>query len=819
MNFIHTTFDVSWLTIVGWTLLHSVWQIATATVVFALLRWSLQSGPKAQRARQTYWLGCLTLASMAMLPILTFAYLSTSQTEPEIDEAPVSFAHLVEDLIVGSGESNFVALPLPADASVNQAPAPAFLELSSTAQADRQSSIPSLFDKTLPLLALFWPVGVALFAIRPILGLIKIHQLKAEAHRELPESLKSVAQAVVARLGLRQSIRFAVSKLVVVPTVAGYFKPVVLFPISTLTELSPQHIELVIAHELAHIRRHDYLVNLLQTILESVLFFHPCVWWVSGVVRQEREHCCDDVAIQLGSPKRYANALVSLEKSRASTSAPALSATDGNLYTRIERLIDLERRPRRRDTAWFASMVAFSIATCVLAVAQSPVHGGAPLSKTAEEEIIRQDFARTKLGKSIDLEMSKLNQVGFSGSILVAHQGKIILAKSAGFSNSKNKIANKPNSLYEIASITTSFTTTAVMMLVEEGKLDLDDSIADYLPGVPENCRQIKVRHLAQHAAGIPGNSYGITNRGLETAVRTMLGDGPKFKPGSRFEHWNQGIILLSEIVAKAAGEPYVDFVKKRIFEPCEMKGTCFTGDRKPQGYKITTGSGRLGPPRTCLEHPYGSYGLQYRGVGGIVSNVHDMWKFHSALQGNLLLKDESKAKMYDAGPIEFYALGWRVSHMPNHKTKLSNTGLVRGFTCQFHRYPESDSCIIVLSNRDSGPARTVAGVIEGILFPVASKNKLAPKEAEKYVGKYGDRAGRTIDIDLIDGRLTYTVLWQPKNPRGPVSRGYVLKDEKGNVVFRQPNDLNIIKPTFSNDGSKVVSLLYGELPFQRIGN
>jgi beta-lactamase regulating signal transducer with metallopeptidase domain len=129
------------------------------------------------------------------------------------------------------------------------------------------------------------------------------------------------------------------SSLVDAPTVIGFLKPVILLPTSALTGLSMQQLELLLAHELAHIRRHDYLVNILQSVIETLLFYHPAVWWVSHRIRVEREHCCDDVAVRVsGNAVVYAKALATLETLRHEPQL-ALAANGGQLVKRIKRVL------------------------------------------------------------------------------------------------------------------------------------------------------------------------------------------------------------------------------------------------------------------------------------------------------------------------------------------------------------------------------------------------------------------------------------------------------------------------------------------------
>ncbi len=139
----------------------------------------------------------------------------------------------------------------------------------------------------------------------------------------------------------------AQSAVVKVPAVIGYFRPVVLIPLSVASGFPPEQLEALLAHELAHIRRHDYLVNLLQTAVETLCFYHPAVWWISSQIRCEREDCCDDVALSVcRNQTEYARGLVALEELRGRVPATALAAVGGSLLSRIRRIAGVEDEPR-----------------------------------------------------------------------------------------------------------------------------------------------------------------------------------------------------------------------------------------------------------------------------------------------------------------------------------------------------------------------------------------------------------------------------------------------------------------------------------------
>jgi beta-lactamase regulating signal transducer with metallopeptidase domain len=167
------------------------------------------------------------------------------------------------------------------------------------------------------------------------------------------------------RLGLPAAAHVVESALVEVPTVVGWLRPAILLPMAAMAALSPAQIEAVLAHELAHIRRHDYAVNLLQTIAETVLFYHPAVWWLSARVRTEREHCCDEVAVRIsGDAVAYARALAELEAWRTSSPALALAATGGSLLERVRRILRVPVTDEPRSPGWAVTLALTIVFHC-----------------------------------------------------------------------------------------------------------------------------------------------------------------------------------------------------------------------------------------------------------------------------------------------------------------------------------------------------------------------------------------------------------------------------------------------------------------------
>jgi GWxTD domain-containing protein len=228
--------------------------------------------------------------------------------------------------------------------------------------------IVELFDSSLPWLLTAWLAGTTLLMGRLNIGLIVAWRMKSASTVAAPIELRAVLNDLSSRMGIVRRVGLLNSALVHAPTVIGWLRPAVLIPVGCLAGLSPIQIEAIFAHELAHIRRHDYLVSVFQSLVEAVLFYHPAVWWVSQQMRKEREDCCDDLAVSIsGDCLAYARALSFLEERRSSHPAVALGANGGVLAMRIRRLLGYKDAPAY---SWLAAgtqlaVVVVAVALCV----------------------------------------------------------------------------------------------------------------------------------------------------------------------------------------------------------------------------------------------------------------------------------------------------------------------------------------------------------------------------------------------------------------------------------------------------------------------
>ena len=209
-----------------------------------------------------------------------------------------------------------------------------------------------------------WMAGVTIFYVRSLGGWVAARRLRDRGVAAL-SGWQQRLEGLRARLGVTRAVTILESYLAEVPVVIGYFRPVILLPAGIATGLSTEQVEALLIHELAHIRRRDYLVNLLQSAVEGLLFYHPAVWWVSGVIRTEREHCCDDTVVALnGDARGYARALAALETTRAPQAA--MAATGGSLVRRVRRLLRQTEGPQGSPVSIIAAAILLAGAAAIL---------------------------------------------------------------------------------------------------------------------------------------------------------------------------------------------------------------------------------------------------------------------------------------------------------------------------------------------------------------------------------------------------------------------------------------------------------------------
>jgi beta-lactamase regulating signal transducer with metallopeptidase domain len=351
----------------GGALLHFLWQgAAIGLACFAMLRLT-RLGPPAR-----YTIGVVTLAVMLAAPIATFAVLISREDDPRA-AADLVDLDLADRSLAGNqltGQANAIA-PIAPVVSPEAPSAGRFAQLVGDPATLRVA-----------LLSL-WLTGVVVLSLRLLGGWLIARRLAARAIRPVTPEIQSLTRRVAGRLALDRAVRIVESSAVSVPAMIGWMKPVILLPAAALSGLSPGQLEALIAHELAHVRRHDYLVNLLQTAVETLLFYHPAVWWTSRQVRTEREHCCDDLAVGVCDRLAYVTALANLA---AMSSRPrfAMAATGGSLLHRVRRILGQPPADRGgRAAGWIAALTIVTVGGALVAATTRARSGDQTATATA----------------------------------------------------------------------------------------------------------------------------------------------------------------------------------------------------------------------------------------------------------------------------------------------------------------------------------------------------------------------------------------------------------------------------------------------------
>ena len=360
-----------WIQVTGWTLIHFVWQGAVlAVVTAAALRFS---GRRSAPAR--YAIACVGLLGMLAAPVATAAYLTVSwRALPESSATALVAPLTVTGVAIEQSDRALAA-------------------------GDRGHDPAIPIDAMLPAVVWTWLVGVTLLLARLSAGCWRIRRLQAVCAAAPASRWQPLTEQLASRLGVRVGFRVVESGLVRTPAVLGWVRPVILLPVAALANLTPGQIEALLAHELAHIRRRDYAVNLCQTAAEALLFFHPGVWWVSARVREAREHCCDDAAVGMcGEPLAYAEALAALAAWRTAPLTPALGAADGLLLGRVRRVLQADEKEEPAAShalVIVAAAIALVLGASLLspwsqpARAATPAGTVAPLQPRSEDRRVR----------------------------------------------------------------------------------------------------------------------------------------------------------------------------------------------------------------------------------------------------------------------------------------------------------------------------------------------------------------------------------------------------------------------------------------------
>ena len=398
-----------------------------------------------------------------------------------------------------------------------------------------------------------------------------------------------------------------------------------------------------------------------------------------------------------------------------------------------------------------------------------PAHAviGRNISKNFDIESTASFQANSRLAADVDNYLTNAEAHGYSGIVLWAKDGKIILKKGYGFADRSAGVPMKPRTVFDMGSVTKMFTAAAILKLEEKGKLSVNDSISKIFNDLPADKAEITIHHLLSQTSGFPLNTDG--NRAIDydlierdDFVKRVLNSDLLFPPGKEYRYSNDGYGLLTVIIEKTSGMPYEAFLNREIFKPAGMNKT---GYQIPRWNKkdIARGYRYEVEHPTPLGYPWLKDGPPWnlRGNGGLLTTVEDLYKWHLALEGEAVLSKASKAKMFapyaprDKEGKQMYGYGWWMTTTAGGIPEIAHSGGNDKFATWFRRYPTKGTVIITVTNHSSSPAyRDTRNLHNWILeekvpeHPVTHA-KISRSQLGKFAGTYELSSGKKFDIKL----------------------------------------------------------------------
>lgn len=330
-----TIFSEKIMHALGWSLIHSLWQGAIIALVLAVLLLFFRKSSSKFRYRLS--VSSLFLAFGLFVGTFVFFYLNAGSQE--VETMLTDNEEIIEIIIETTNPTT-------------------------TEKANFLAVYTDYFNAHLPFIVTLWLMGMMVFTLRFLGGLAYTQRLKHSQHSPMAFEWEEVMNEIITQFKITQRIQLVESKLVNVPMVIGYLKPMILLPFGVVNQLSISEVEAVLAHELAHIKRYDYLVNIIQSIIETLLFFHPAIWWISGEIRRERENCCDDLALEIVDSLTFAKALASLEQFRLNSIyqrkpqfSMAAITNKNQLLNRVQRILNQPQKNQNNFRGFFAALI------------------------------------------------------------------------------------------------------------------------------------------------------------------------------------------------------------------------------------------------------------------------------------------------------------------------------------------------------------------------------------------------------------------------------------------------------------------------------
>jgi D-alanyl-D-alanine carboxypeptidase len=405
-----------------------------------------------------------------------------------------------------------------------------------------------------------------------------------------------------------------------------------------------------------------------------------------------------------------------------------------------------------------------------------------------------------KVDDYVKAEMQRQHIPGTS--IAVIKDGKVIKAEGYGLANVELNVPARPETVYKIGSVSKQLIAAGIMLMVEEGRLSLDDKISKFLEGTPDTWKEITVRHLLTHTSGIIREAPGFDPLKIQNdadVIKTAYPLPLRFAPGEKWEYCNVGYFSLAEIIRKVSGKPWGDYLSERLFTPLEMNATRTTTmteiiQNRANGYVWRSNKFFNADDFLAL-----------RPSGAFLSSVVDLAKWDAALYTDKVLNQSTLSQVWmpvklNSGATHPYGFGWELSSVGGHKL-VHHGGSLPGFRAQFARFVDDKLSVVVLTNGDSADPNLIALGVAALyipgLIPERKVAKIDPQILDTYAGQYQVNPSMVLTITREGNKL---VLQQGSNPEkrellpespsnffANENRRLIynfVKDEKGQIVY-----------------------------------
>jgi CubicO group peptidase (beta-lactamase class C family) len=299
----------------------------------------------------------------------------------------------------------------------------------------------------------------------------------------------------------------------------------------------------------------------------------------------------------------------------------------------------------------------------------------------------------------------------FSGAVLLAQNGQVILSQGYGFADREKEIPNTPQTQFRIGQITWGFTAMAILILQEQGKLNVQDKLCTYVADCPDQWKPVTLHHLLTNTSGIP-LSWPPDNQPADKVITATKSKALESQPGEKFNWGLTGYLLLGKTIEAASGQTYEAFLQKNIFDPLQMTNTGYDHGQAD----LAIGYADSGTYAADLYAPEVLFA-----AGALYSTVEDLYRWEKALSTDKLVPQKSVAAMFapyiDIPNMPGWSEGYSVSVRPTGPSMTEETGLINGYTACIHRYPDDQTVFIVLTNQENSFAWNTADLITQSLF------------------------------------------------------------------------------------------------------